>query len=63
MSSENYRYYCLDSTGRLHDAAWFVATSDEDAVSQIEQKHPDAKCEVWQGNRLVASFSQARLRA
>lgn len=60
MPSENYRYYCLDSTGRLHEAAWFIAESDEDAMAQIEAKHPDSKCEIWQGKRLVASISPKR---
>ena len=57
MASENYRYYCLDGAGLLHEAAWFAADSDEDAVEQIEAKHPDSHCEIWQGKRLVASLS------
>lgn len=63
MSSENYRYYCLDGAGHLHDAAWFCAESDADAIAQIEAKHPDATCEVWQGKRLVAKLSPKRLSA
>ena len=61
--SENYRYYCLDGAGHLHDAAWFYAESDDDAIAQIEAKHPDSKSEVWQGTRLVASLSPGRLSA
>ena len=56
MPSENYRYYCLDGTGRLHDAAWFYAESDENAIKLIEARHPDSKCEIWLGKRLVAFF-------
>ena len=63
MPSENYRYYCLDGTGHLHDAAWFAAESDEDAIEQIKAKHPDAKCEIWQGKRLVAALSPVRRSA
>jgi hypothetical protein len=63
MSSENYRYYCLDGAGQLHDTAWFVAESDADAIAQITAKHPDSKCEIWQGKRLVASLSPMRLSA
>jgi hypothetical protein len=63
MSSENYRYYFLDSTGRLHGAEWLEAENDEDAVAQIEARHPDALCEVWQGNRLVAKVSPQRRSA
>ena len=60
MSSESYRYYCLDGAGHLHDAAWFQAESDEDAIAQIEAKHPDALCEIWQGTRIVAKLSPRR---
>ena len=63
MSSENYRYYCLDSAGKLHEAAWFHADSDEDAISKIEAEHPDALCEIWQDKRLVAKLSPKRLSA
>jgi hypothetical protein len=63
MRSEMYRYYCLDRTGRLHDTAWFHAETDGDAIAQISAKHPDSKCEIWQGKRLVASISPARLQA
>lgn len=61
MPLENYRYYCLDGTGHLHSAEWFSAQSDEEAIAQIRARHPDAKCEIWQGKRLVATLS-ARLR-
>ena len=57
MASRDYRYYCLDASGRLHEAEWFQAEDDEAAVSQIRNKHPDAKCEIWQGTRLVASIA------
>ncbi len=63
MSSENYRYYCLDSTGQLHSAEWFDADTDEEAIAQIAVKHPDARCEIWQGKRLVATLSPMRLSA
>lgn len=63
MSEGNYRYYCLDGAGRLHSAEWFDAENDEDAVAQIEAKHSDAHCEVWQGKRLVAKISPRRLQA
>jgi hypothetical protein len=63
MSRETYRYYCLDGAGQLHSAEWFPAQSDEDAIAQIETKHPDALCEIWQGKRLVAKLSPRRLQA
>jgi len=63
MPAENYRYYCLDGAGHLHDAAWFAAESDEQAVEQIGARHPDSKCEIWQDSRLVATISPDRRSA
>jgi len=63
MSSENYRYYRLDGVGRLHDAAWFEATNDAEAIAQISDKHPDSKFEIWHGKRLVASVMPTQLQA
>ena len=63
MSQENYRYYCLDSTGNLHTAQWFAADNDEHAIALIEAKHPDGTCEIWQGRRLVAKIEPRRLQA
>jgi hypothetical protein len=56
MPSGNYRYYCLDGSGQLHGAEWFHAESDMDAIAQVEARHPDAKCEIWQDYRLVAKL-------
>jgi hypothetical protein len=61
MSAEDYRYYCLDASGRLHEADGIAAENDADAIAQITAKHPDAKCEIWQGRRLVAAISPNRL--
>ena len=63
MPSENYRYYCLDAAGKLHDAAWFEAKSDDDAIEFVRTEHPNSKCEIWQGKRLVASLEPARRQA
>lgn len=61
--SQTYRYYCLDQFGRLHNAQWFGARNDEEAISAIEAKHPASICEIWQGERLVAKLSPQRLQA
>ena len=58
-----YRYYCLDSKGQLHSAEWFDAGTDEEAVAQIEAKHADATCEIWQDQRLVAKLMPQQLTA
>ena len=56
MASENYRYYSVDQARHLHDADWFYADSDADAVARIIASHPDSQSEVWHGVRLVASI-------
>jgi len=63
MPTPNYRYYCHDREGRLHNADWFFAADDEAAIAHVEALHPGATCEVWEGKRLVASISAARLTA
>jgi hypothetical protein len=63
VPAENYRFYCLDSTGHLHNAEWFYAENDEDAVAKVEAQHADATCEIWQDKRLVAKLSPKRLSA
>jgi hypothetical protein len=50
-----YRYYCLDGAGNIHNAEWFDADSDEQAVADIQARHPDSTCEVWSGNKLIGS--------
>jgi len=56
MPPEDYRYYRLDSDGQLHGADWFEADSDEDAQAQMQAKHPNGMCEIWQGQRFVAKI-------
>ena len=56
MRSDKYSFYCLDGAGQLHDAEWFYADSDEDAVAKIVVAHADANYEIWQGNRLIAKL-------
>lgn len=63
MHSRNYRYYCLDSTGRLRSSEWLEAGSDVDAVEQIVARHSAAMWEIWRGERLVAKQSPTHLSA
>jgi hypothetical protein len=63
MPSENDRYYRLDGVGHLEGAEWFEAENDENAIAHISLKYPDDKCEIWKGQRLVASISPKRRQA
>lgn len=56
MPPENYRYYRLDGAGRLHEADWFHAESDEDAIAHVEAKHPDGQSEIWHDERPVLTI-------
>jgi hypothetical protein len=51
----NYRLYCLDARGQISMAEWIDAADDQDAIRQAQALKQNAqKCEVWDGNRLVA---------
>lgn len=53
----SYRLYCLDGAGRISLADWINAETDEEAVTIARRiEHGARKCEIWQGNRLVAKL-------
>jgi len=60
----DYRLYCLDGTGSISLAEWIQAPDDADAVRQAQElKRGALKCEVWLGNRLVATLDGSALSA
>ena len=59
MPSEKYRYFRYDSEGRIHGAREFSASSDEAAIAQVADQHPNDFCEIWQGNRLVQAVGES----
>jgi hypothetical protein len=62
MSS--YKLYCLQSQGNLHFAEWIEARDDAEAIVTARRLKKDAlKCEVWQGQRLVAVLDALELAA
>jgi hypothetical protein len=58
-----YRHYSVDPSGHLNSGEWFAAENDADAIAQIGVQHPNELCEVWQGQRLVAKLSPAKVTA
>lgn len=59
-----YRLYCLDGRGQISMAEWIDAADDADAVRQAQVLKQNArKCEVWDGNRLVARLDAQDLAA
>jgi hypothetical protein len=62
--SGNYRLYCLDARGQISMAEWIDAADDQDAIRQAQVLNQNAqKCEVWDGNRLVARLDRQDLVA
>lgn len=61
---DSYRLYCLDGAGRISQAEWLKALSDEDAVSQAKALKNGARtCEVWERGRLVATLRSEDLQS
>jgi hypothetical protein len=59
---QDYRLYCLDGAGNISLAEWIEADDDVDAVRQAQLlKRGAMKCEVWQGQRLVAAIDGQQL--
>ena len=52
-----YRVYRLDGSGQISRAEWIEADDDHTAVRKArELKDSCVTCEIWQRDRLVASF-------
>ena len=58
-----YRIYCYDSVRNVVSSDQIEADSDEDAIAKAEAAGFGTKCEVWQGNRLVAKLEAERRHA
>ena len=52
-----YRVYLLDGVNRFTRAEVVEATSDEEATRQARNLNGFVKCEIWNGEKLVASMS------
>ena len=51
---QTYRLYCLDGAGKVASAEWLQAEDDGAAIAAVQDMHGGRKCELWQGERLVA---------
>ena len=59
-----YRLYCLDGAGRIDLAEVIDASTDAEAVAKARDlKRLTLKCEVWKGNKLVATLNSHDLAA
>ena len=49
----NYRLYRLDGAGKITNAEWVDASSDEDALIESRNRCGSGSFELWETNRLV----------
>ena len=55
-----YRVVCFDAAHKLVTADFIEASSDEEAIATAEAMGFGTKCEIWDGNRLVAELESER---
>ena len=62
MSSpaKTYRVICFDAAQHLVTSDFIEAASDEEAIAKAEAAGFGTKCEIWDGNRLVAELESER---
>ena len=53
-----YRLYCFDGADKVWAAEWIEAGSDEEAIYAARTLETGVKCEVCEGNRLVATIAR-----
>jgi hypothetical protein len=60
---KTYRLYRFDAANMVVTADWIEAASDEEAIAKAEAACAAAKCELWDGDRLVAQIEPERQQA
>lgn len=60
-TSAVYRVYCYDGSKMTLTGDLIHAVSDEDAIAKAEARGFGSKCEIWQGDRLVAELQGERM--
>jgi hypothetical protein len=60
---KTYRMYCYDAQMKTVSSDLIQAANDEEAIAQAEVRGFGSKCEIWEGNRLVAKLEQERRTA
>ena len=54
--TKTYRVYCFDGARQALTNDLIDADSDEEAISKADALGVGTKCELWEGNRLVAQL-------
>ena len=58
-----YRAYYFDAKQRILTADWVKADTDEQALADVQAGEFGTKCEIWDGQRLVAQLEAERRQA
>lgn len=61
--SRTYRLYRYDSVHKIVSGDWLEADSDDDAIALAEARGFGTKCEIWEGERLIAQLEGERRSA
>ena len=59
----SYRIYCYDAANQVVTADFVKAPSDEAAIAKVQAMGFGTKCEIWDGDRLVAQLEAERKQA
>ena len=51
-----YRLYCLNDDENVVESHWIEAVSEDEAIENVKKNHPNSRCEIWLGKRLVAEI-------
>jgi len=57
-----YRIYCYDSRSKILSAEWLDATTDEESIAESKALGFGSKCEIWNGDRMVAQLGEETRR-
>jgi len=58
-----YRVYSYDAARKIVSADWIEAADDGEAIAAAEASGFGTKCELWDGERLVAELRDQRRQA
>ncbi|HUP68073.1 MAG TPA: hypothetical protein VM145_07680 [Sphingomicrobium sp.] len=60
---KTYRVYGFDSASKILNADLIEAAADDEAINIAHIAGFGPKCEIWDGERMVASLEERRLQA
>jgi len=60
---KTYRIYCFDGARMSLTNDMIEAASDEEAIAMANRRGFASKCEIWEGQRLVAELDAERRQA